>query len=425
MTIDIRAALCFAIFIPLSVFCFITPATAQTGSLSPYSRYGIGDIYSDGFTHQKAMGGIGAGLAIPNQINPINPASYVADSMVVFELGAFGEMRRLEQSNDATNLNTGSLSHFAVAFPVVKNRASLALSLLPFSSVGYDVSIDDFNVPQIGTVRNIFEGDGGFNKFQLGAGVKLTPKLSAGINAAYLFGTIDQIKSIEFPDGTNYFNTRYVDALTAKGIHLSYGLLYQTRAGSDYRIGFGLTGALSSKVSATRNEYYFNYTISPFGGELLKDSVQNELQRNGKITMPDFLRAGIVVTRNNKWCTGADVVYTRWENFNNFESQDTLKNSLGVHLGGELYSDKLVYRAGFRYGTTYLNLKNTQLSEYGITFGIGIYRLFPKRPPSTINLTIEAGSRGTTGNNLIKEQYLRFHIGFSLTDIWFIKPKYD
>ena len=68
-------------------FSWLT-AHSQNGSTSPYSRYGIGDIISDGFANQAGMGGLGAALATPVNINFTNPASYVADSIVLFEVGA-------------------------------------------------------------------------------------------------------------------------------------------------------------------------------------------------------------------------------------------------------------------------------------------------------------------------------------------------
>ena len=86
--------------LPLLVFYILfpgilSPVAAQTGSLSPYSRYGIGDIYPSGFTRQFGMGGLSTAISDPNYINVTNPASYLADSMVVFDFGGRGEIRKL------------------------------------------------------------------------------------------------------------------------------------------------------------------------------------------------------------------------------------------------------------------------------------------------------------------------------------------
>ena len=96
---------------------------------------------------------------------------------------------------------------------------------------------------------------------------------------------------------------------------------------------------------------------------------------------------------------------------------------------GESYFKKIFYRAGFRYTDTYLDLRNTALKDYTITFGAG----FPLRKikvgetysQSIVNVGIELGQRGTTDNQLIRERYMRVVVGFTLNDRWFIKRKYD
>ena len=63
-----------------------------------------------------------------------------------------------------------------------------------------------------------------------------------------------------------------------------------------------------------------------------------------------------------------------------------------------------------------------------LIFQIIDYFLFAitfRKRKSEINLSVEVGERGTTNNNLIKEQFLHFQIGLSLRDIWFVKRKYD
>ena len=72
--------------IALCVAFFFTPCKtilAQTGSISPYSRYGIGDINPEGFSHQRGMGGIGAAVSSPNNINFINPAIHLVGLLMV------------------------------------------------------------------------------------------------------------------------------------------------------------------------------------------------------------------------------------------------------------------------------------------------------------------------------------------------------
>ena len=122
---------------------------------------------------------------------------------------------------------------------------------------------------------------------------------------------------------------------------------------------------------------------------------------------------------------GLDFNYYNWSKFESFGVKDSLNNSYNLILGGQKFTNRFDYRMGFRFGTSYLNLNESTMHEYGVTVGLGVKKLLSKRPPSSVNVAFEFGQRGTTDNNLLKEQYFKFHLGFSLTDIWFVKPKYD
>ena len=44
---------------------------------------------------------------------------------------------------------------------------------------------------------------------------------------------------------------------------------------------------------------------------------------------------------------------------------------------------------------------------------------------SKVNFAVEVGKMGTTTNNLVQEEYLKFHLGFNFSDKWFVKRQYD
>ena len=73
---------------------------AQSGSNSPYSRYGFGQLSDQSFGNSKAMGGIAYGLRNGYQINAANPASYSAVDSLTF-LFDFG--MSLQNSNFVEN----------------------------------------------------------------------------------------------------------------------------------------------------------------------------------------------------------------------------------------------------------------------------------------------------------------------------------
>jgi len=92
------------------------------------------------------------------------------------------------------------------------------------------------------------------------------------------------------------------------------------------------------------------------------------------------------------------------------------------------YTSVVQYRLGVRYYQTNLELKNTQLTEMSVNFGLSLpvpYRTKLGEPISRATLNFEYGLRGTTQNNLIQENFFRVTIGISINDRWFSHYKYD
>jgi len=127
---------------------------------------------------------------------------------------------------------------------------------------------------------------------------------------------------------------------------------------------------------------------------------------------------------------GIDYSWQDWTKYSYFGGNDSLKNSSKISVGGEIipkyasvskYWKKIHYRFGAKYQKTYLELKGNQLKEMAVSIGFG----FPlRRTLSTFNVGVEYGSRGTTDQNLIKENYFKISFGFSVYEYWFRKPKF-
>ncbi len=105
----------------------------------------------------------------------------------------------------------------------------------------------------------------------------------------------------------------------------------------------------------------------------------------------------------------------------------------GRFAGGVEYAKKLngfnatferfYYQAGFYYNNSYLQVNNIQLKDYGATLGFGLNSI---RNPLGFSAAVQLGTRGTTNNGLIKENYTQFTFTLSYRDFWFTKGrKYD
>ena len=66
-------------------------------------------------------------------------------------------------------------------------------------------------------------------------------------------------------------------------------------------------------------------------------------------------------------------------------------------------------------------INSEELYTTAFTFGTSL----PIGTISRINLGIEVGKRGNIDKLSIKENYLKFIIGSSINNIWFIKRKFD
>ncbi|MFN5325120.1 MAG: hypothetical protein ACK5C5_09400 [Bacteroidota bacterium] len=398
---------------------------AQSTVSSPYSRFGIGDIVPEGFASQIGMAGIGAGVYSPHFINIANPASYIADTSTLFDIGLKGERRTLKSQSGSSKLGGATFSHFALAFPIKKHKISAAFGLIPYSTVGYNL-VDIKKKDNIGDVRYEYEGKGGFNRLFVGSGLKISKRLNAGLNVSYLFGTIDQIRNVEYPSGLFYFNTRYLNGVTARGFYLTYGLQYDlgNRGGLNWRAG--LAGSIPTKVSAENNIFYYNYSISPVsGGELVKDSVLNEQTNFGSIRLPQYLRGGITVSKGKSWLLGADFTYYDWKKLDYFDVEDPLANNYVFCLGAEKNFEKAAIRTGLKYGKSYVQIDEKDVNEYGVTFGLSLKKGGVKRPPTIISMGLEIGQRGSIDKTVIEDSYIKLNLGITLSDIWFIQPRYD
>jgi hypothetical protein len=180
-------------------------------SISPYSRYGIGELQSSGHAVQQSMGG----TAIASQsdttaflVNVGNPASYSSWRFIVIEGGATGQLTKLQVGDQKRTLNTINPSYIALGIPIIPKKWGVAVGLLPYSSSG-SYFIENLSDPIIGGYYKHYAAYGGVNKLYAGSGVKLAKPLSVGFNASYLFGNIQHDRRIIF--SPNYFAYNFKD----------------------------------------------------------------------------------------------------------------------------------------------------------------------------------------------------------------------
>ena len=138
-----------------------------------------------------------------------------------------------------------------------------------------------------------------------------------------------------------------------------------------------------------------------------------------------------MIGSTNRWLATADVNWQKWTEFRYLGTDLHLKNTLRIALGGQFrpaivemgkYYERINYRAGFRFEQSNLEIKNTRINDFGVSFGVGLPM---KKSRSTINIAVEVGSQGTTNNGLIKDNYVRFTLGAAIQERWFQKRRFN
>lgn len=378
-----------------------------------------------------AMGGISYGLSSPYFVNPANPATYTSFDTLsfVFDVGAYASQTKLSTTSLSETANFASLAYLKFGFPVTRWWRS-SFGLLPYSGTGYKV-LDSQVEENIGSITRRYEGSGGINQGYWGNSFALNKNFSIGVNFNYLFGTIEKASANTFPDSAYRMNYKLITSTRVHDFDLNYGLFYKRQGKKGYNLGIGLVFSNGSNISATEDRLGYRYFISSTGVDNVFDTIVNEPSVKGKIFLPTNVGGGFTFGKTDKWLVGADYQWTMWEKYSYFGSTDSLKNTMRVSVGGQYtpsmstvsgYFQRITYRAGFRYSNSFLELRGQQIDEFGISFGLG---LPIPRTRSTVNLAAEVGTRGTTSNNLIKENFFRFTLGLSIFERWFIIRKYD
>ena len=403
---------------------------AQIRVSSPYSRFGLGDLADNNNAWNLAMGQTSISLRSPYHINYGNPASYTDfDSLAFLFEGGFNlDIVQLTSNLQTASRNYASLGYLLFGFPVTKWWKT-SIGLVPFSSVGYNI-LNEEEYDEIGRVSRLYRGSGGINRFYWGNGFRPFKNLSIGFNLSYLFGKVELESLVIFPDSVFYANVKETNNVIVNDIYFNYGIQYHPTIGKNLKLTIGSVFALESKMSAKTDYVANTFFLGSSGIEYPKDTIAFADEYKGKVVIPLTVGGGIGLSKPDAWMVGVDCRWANWEKFTAFGLSDSLVNSLQVTAGGEIIPDinsytnyfkRVSYRFGFMFNNTYLKLRGKQLNEYAVSLGFGL----PLRGMKTgLNISVMAGMRGTTEGDLIRETYLRFIVGFSINERWFVKRKY-
>jgi hypothetical protein len=436
----------FFIIILLAVSAFGAKAQSTATTSSPYSRYGLGDIDPSILPQNRAMGGIATAINKINNfntINVLNPASYGFINYTTIDVGLYSNIVNLSQTGQTSVSNANfRLSHINFAIPVSR-RSALSFGLMPYSEMGYNYKQTKANLgsgssADTNAVNYLYKGDGGLSKAYFGYGIGLTKHLYIGGNVSYIFGNLIQTSSTEIPNLYGTLNSRIEESNSIRGLNYDFGLQYSFDFDNNVKhLTFGYSASTGNTISNTASYIVSQYTYDSSGNENTPaDSIVNKQSSKTKIKLPQINHFGVSYQYDNHYLVGADFTMGNWSNLTIGGTNAGFQNSKTFNVGGQYtpnanalrnYFARVDYRLGFLYDETYLNLNNTNINRYAVTFGLGL-PLSPSQTLSTfykVNLSAEVGKRGTLDNGLVKENYVNIHLGFTLNDKWFQKYKFQ
>lgn len=416
----------YAKFLLLAGFSLISQvAQAQKSNKenSPYSRFGVGEVCNGANTFLKGMANTSSAYASSFNVNTENPASYSYLTLTTYEAGASGNTRTVLGSTDKYKTGSANLAYMDIGIPLGK-YAGMAIGLKPVTRVYYYLT-DTSMVDSFGKAVKSYQGDGSLNQGFIGFAGKYKG-LSLGFNFGYVFGTTITINSLEPTDESNkVLSSQFYTRTKTGGVYWNLGAMYQHDLNDKLFLRGGATLTLSQQLNASRDKYWISYLYQA-------DTALSLTDVKGKIQMPMSYSAGLQLVGNNKWSTSINYAATNWSNYTNYGTTDSLAaTSYKLSVGAEYtpdaasidnYLQKVTYRIGGYYGKDPVMLRGTQLDYYAVTAGC---TLPFRKNISRVHMSLEVGSRGTKANGLVRENFVRFGVGLSLNDKWFIKRKYD
>ena len=432
----------FVFFMTICVLSFAQDGTY--GAYSPYSIYGVGDISKEGTAYNKSMGGVGIATRNRRFINYLNPAAVTARDSLAF-MADFGisEKNTLYRQGDIKSAkNTFNIYDLILSFPIWRSSAFM-VGITPFSDVGYDFSRVETDKNIIGNTGNITYssyGKGSVYQAFIGAGATFWKRLSVGAEMIYYFGNIDKVTNMDYTN-SSYRSVNSGHDLTVRGVTGKFGLQYEQRLGGNVSMIVGATYRMKTNVKGYSTSYRFANQSSV--SDTLSYKVDTLAQNN--IGFGDELGVGLSIKGGEQWSVEFNYLRSDWtksgfESVGGFSSVSSRPNtqnavfsstvSQSFRVGFELvpnrndiryYFKRCSYRAGFYYDKSYYKLNGENVNNMGITIGVTlpVFRWY-----NGISIGVDFGQRASTRNNMIREQYVMFNLGFNIHDIWFQKTQY-
>lgn len=420
-------------------FFLFNEAAAQYDQ-SSYSIIGIGNPNWGGYSHNASMGGLGISHGSRLFINNLNPALGASNQEAVFQTGASLDFRRFTQGTDALGSQSyssiaGGFKDFGFNLPIKYAKWNLGLSLSPYTNVNYGfITTDEGGGPDGSTPIVEVEGGGGIEELAVTNSFRIK-NFQFGVKASFLFGSIQKEDKFSLTGITATSFGNAVVNRTNSYHRLSFGVggLYKLLLNSESRLNIG---AFYNPQIDLRQNILATLENQTSGGALISgDTLVNDKAENNTIRIPKKFGFGLSYEKFQKLTIGLDYISQDWADYRDQDglAENTYGSAYRVALGGEFVpnysSQKLLsassYRFGVHYEQTPFLVNNETIDDIGVSFGAS-FPLNAVWGQAHLNLGATFGRRGNVSGSLVKENYVKIHIGFSLQDVtWFTRQRFN
>ena len=410
----------------------VSGAWAQGGTKSPYSQFGLGVLSDYSQSMSRGMNGVGYGLHQGNQVNTLNPASYAdVDSLtMLFDMGLTGQTTNYKEGGVSRNASNASFEYVAASFRAWKN-IGVSFGVLPFTNVGYDYKTTSRN-STTGSMSEQYTGSGGLHQVYLGVGARLAKPLSVGVNAAYLWGSIDRSVVPSASSASNTLTKKY--STTINSYKLDFGVQWEQRLNSRDQLTVGAVVGLGHQLKNDAEMRIIKLNSASSKTDTALFNVSDAM------ALPMSYGVGLAYKHAGKLTLAADYSLEQWGKvdipgyqggtYQKLSGQMKDRHRVVAGLDwtpnpmGRKYMDFVHYRFGVGYATPYYNINGQDgPKELSASIGVALPIINSYNNRSVLNISGQWVHSKADG--FITENTFRLNIGITFNERWFMKWKVD
>lgn len=398
------------------------------GNFSPYSQMGIGDLEDEFYNRTSGLANTGIAYRSNRFLITNNPASLsgLTDQYFTMETGIRGSFINYSgKPVDLASTQSGDITFRRLVMGIKASKHwGTSIGLVPFSTQNYEFNVPYFLLGSSTEIANhYYQGHGSVNKAYWANSYEFFHHLSIGVDAGYLFGQLNQKDILQnYSNGASLVST--TNTVNLNNLYMTYGLQLYGKLGKKWDYSLGGTYSQTSQLLASTNRIVQSADSS---------QLQNYEVSSNYLTLPNAYGTGLALTYKQKYTFVADFKYQDWaavSSKNVYPGKDyNLASSYRGSIGFEVsrkknyYNNKVelsYFQSGLYYGESYLQVNGQQIRDMGATLGFGINSL---KSPLAYSIVFQYGIKGTSSNDLIRQNYTNVTFMINYGAIWYTKGK--